>query len=135
MMRRSASLLTTAMAFACVYLCTGCAGPYKPPGERLPDGFAINIYPGSVCTKSDSTPLPEHKVQQVVVLLSNDNTYKVKSWYSTELVLKGYQVLSDNDIKGSITLECQNDKNHVSVTMSPIADKTIISISVFPRAK
>ena len=132
-MRRSATLLITLMACASMLLCTGCSRPYEPKGRKLPDGFQINCYAPSECTQSDSTPLPGKKPQQIVVLLTPDDVAKVVAWYKTELVLKGYQVLSDNDIKGSITLEAQNDANHVSITCSPLKDHTIISISVFPK--
>jgi hypothetical protein len=133
-MRRSACLLIALLVFVTVTLCSGCSTQYKPKGRKIPEGFLINCYPGSECTQSDSTPLPGKKTQQIVVLLTTDDVDKVVAWYKTELVLKGYQVISDNNVKGSITLESQNDANHVTVTCSPLGDKnTIISISVFPK--
>ena len=133
-MRRSASLLISLLACASVALCSGCSAPYKPKGRQVPEGFQINCYAPSECTQSDSTPLPGKKTQQIVVLLTPDDVAKVVAWYKTELVLKGYQVISDNDVKGTITLEAQNDANHVSITCSALGEKnTIISISVFPK--
>jgi len=135
-MRRfsSTSLLIATCLCAFSLLCSGCAKEYKPPGQPLPEGFLIACYPNSNCTRSDSTPLPGKQQQQIVVLMSTDDVQKIVAWYKTELTLKGYMVLSDNDIKGSITLESQNDKMHVSVTISPIDDKhTIISISTYPK--
>jgi hypothetical protein len=132
-MRRSACLLITLVACSFVFLCTGCAPPYKPPGAALPEGFLINCYPKSTCTRADSTPLPNHQSQQIVVLISDDDVPKIEAWYKTELTLKGYLVLSDNNVKDIIILESQNDKNHVKVDMTPINGKTIISISVYPK--
>ena len=135
-MRRfgSASLLISTLACTAALLCTSCTQTYKPPGKQLPEGFLINCYPKSTCTSSDSTPLPGKQQQQIVVLMSEDDVQKIVAWYKTELTLKGYMVLSDNDIKGSITLESQNDKMHCSVTISPLDDKhTIISISTYPK--
>jgi len=128
----SATLLTLACAAA--LLCTSCTQTYKPSGQPLPEGFLINCYPKSTCTRSDSTPLPGKQQQQIVVLMSEDDVQKIVAWYKTELTLKGYMVMSDNDIKGSITLESQNDKMHCSVTVSPLPDNhTIISISTYPK--
>ncbi len=134
-MRRTACLLITLLVCATMFLCTGCAKPYVPPGQKLPDGFMINCYPNSVCTRADSTPLPDKKNQQIVVLMSDDDVPKIVAWYKTELLTKGFMVLSDQNVKGSVTLESQSDTNHVSITSSPIDKKSIISISVFPKPR
>jgi hypothetical protein len=116
-------------------LCSGCSTQYKPKGEKLPDGFTINCYPQSECTKSDSTPLPNNQSQQIVVLMTNDSVSKVVAWYKTELVFKGYRVLSDNEVKGIMTLEADGEKLHCTVVCTPLGDsgKTVISISTFPK--
>jgi hypothetical protein len=135
-MRRSAYLLVTLLACSCVILLSSCAGTYKPKGQKIPEGFQINCYNPSECTKSDSTPLPGNQSQQIVVLITDDDMDKVVAWYKTELTFKGYRVLSDNKVKGKITLECDGDKNHCTVTCLPVGDKepkTVISVSVFPK--
>ncbi|MBU6450319.1 MAG: hypothetical protein KGS72_00970 [Cyanobacteria bacterium REEB67] len=135
-MRRSAGLLISVVCSFCMFFCTSCQAAYKPPGQPLPDGFSIACYPNSTCTKTDSTPLGNNQTQQIVVLLTKDDVYRVMPWYKTELTMKGYLIMSDNDIARTITLEAQNDTTHVTITMSPIGDTdTVISISVRPKAK
>ncbi|MBS1996171.1 MAG: hypothetical protein JSS86_07670 [Cyanobacteria bacterium SZAS LIN-2] len=131
---RSASSLVATVVCAAVFLCSGCSQPYKPPGKELPEGFLIACYPKTTCTQSDSTPLPGKQKQQIIVLMSEDDVSQIVAWYKTELTLKAYQVVSDNEVKGTVTLEAQNDKMHVQVTISPLGDKhTIISISTYPK--
>jgi hypothetical protein len=133
-MRVSASLLITLLASLSVVVCSGCSSTYKPTGAKLPDGFQINCYPQSVCTRADSTPLPGNQTQQIVVLISNDDVPKIVAWYKTELVFKGYRVISDNEHKGAITLEAEADKIHCTVNCLPLpGSKTVISIAVYPK--
>ena len=67
--------------------------------------------------------------------MGDDDVDKVVSWYKTELLTKGFMVLSDQKTKGSQTLESQSDDTHVSITSSAIDKKTIISISVYPKPR
>ena len=91
-MRRSASLMVSLTLSACVFLCTSCQKTYVPPGEKMPEGFKIAAYPGSTCTKSDSTPLANRETQQIVVLLTKDDVYRIETFYKTELALEGFLV-------------------------------------------
>lgn len=116
-------------------LLSGCGGTggYKPPGARLPDNFAIECYPKSECTRADSTPKGQGKYTQIVILSSADDKYRVVEFYKTEIAMKGFRLLSDNDRGGMIVLEATSDKANLVISLTPVSDHTIISITYDPK--
>ena len=69
-------------------LLSGCSAGYKPTGLALPEKFPISCYPGTECTKSDSTPIGQNKYRQVVILKSNDQFDKILNFYKNEIPRK-----------------------------------------------
>lgn len=117
------------------FLVSGCTtgSQYKPPGARLPDNFPIECYPKSECTKADSTPKGQGKYTQIVILKSDDDKYKCADFYKTEIPMKGFRLLSDNDRGGVLALEAISDKAKLDIILTPVGEHTIISITYDPK--
>ncbi|MFA7339118.1 MAG: hypothetical protein WC028_20210 [Candidatus Obscuribacterales bacterium] len=114
-------------------LLSGCGAGYKPTGLALPEKFPIACYPGTECTKSDSTPVAPNKYRQVVILKSNDEFDKILNFYKNEIAMKSYRLLSDNNMRGTITLECTSDWAKLDIILVPIGAQTVICITYDPK--
>jgi hypothetical protein len=110
-----------------------CGNSNKPTGAALPDKFPIACYPGSECTRSDSTPIGNNKYRQIVVLKSNDEFDKICSYYKQEIGFKNFQLLSDNNRRGTVTLEAKSADAKLDIVLVPVDVSTIISISYDPK--
>jgi hypothetical protein len=114
-------------------LLSGCSTGYKPTGLALPEKFPIACYPGTECTKSDSTPIGQNKYRQVVILKSSDEFDKILNFYKNEIAMKSYRLLSDNNLKGTITLECTSDWAKLDIILVPVGEQTVICINYDPK--
>ena len=117
-------------------LLSGCSAGYKLTGLDLPEKFPISCYPGTECTKSDSTPIGQNKYRQVVILKSNDQFDKILNFYKNEIAMKAYRLLSDNNVKGTITLECTSDWANLGIILVPLGEaqeQTVICITYDPK--
>jgi len=114
-------------------LLSACGGAYKPTGLALPEKFPIACYPGTECTKSDSTPIGQNKYRQVVILKSSDEFDKILNFYKNEVAMKAYRLLSDNNLKGTITLECTSDWAKLDIILVPVGEQTVICINYDPK--
>lgn len=115
---------------------SGCQNTEKPTGQAIPPGFHITCYPKSDCTKADAYPLGDGKFNYTVVLVSNDDRFKVENFYKTEMVMRGYRILREGpQPDNSIVIAGMNDTENVSISIITIDPKTVISITVMPKPK
>lgn len=128
-------LAVSALILSSSLILSGCStgSQYKPPGARLPDNFPIECYPKSECTKADSTPKGQAKYQQIVILKSDDDKYRVIDFYKTEIPMKGFRLLAELDRGDSHELQATSEKANLSITTLPVAGHTIISITYDPK--
>ncbi|CAN5385931.1 hypothetical protein BH11CYA1_BH11CYA1_50470 [soil metagenome] len=121
------------IASSCTLL-SACGGGSKPTGLELPEKFPVACYPGTECTKSDSTPIGQNKYRMVVILQSKDEFDKILNFYKNEIAMKAYRLQSDNNIKGTITLECTADWANLTIILVPINEtQTVICITYDPK--
>lgn len=103
------------------------------PGEKIPEGFKINCYPKSECTRADSTPLGDNKFSYVVILKSPDDRFKIEAFYKTEIAMTGYKLLNDASNATSIDMSAVNEQYLLDIKITTVADQSIVSISWRPR--
>lgn len=121
---------------ACSTTLLSACGSSKPTGLALPDKFPVACYPNTECTKSDSTPIGQNKYRQIVILKSSDQFEKILNFYKNEIAMKAYRLLSDNNVKGTITLECTADWANLSIILVPLGEaqeQTVICITYDPK--
>jgi hypothetical protein len=47
--------------------------------------------------------------------------------------MKAYRLLSDNNLKGTITLECMADWAKLDIILVPVGEQTVICITYDPK--
>lgn len=111
----------------------GCGNKDQPTGVKIPEGFKINCYPKSECTRADSTPLGDNKFSYVVILKSKDDRFKIQAFYKTEIAMSGYKLLNDASQGTEILMNAVNDQYRLDISILTVADQSIVSLSWRPR--
>ncbi|HMW92995.1 MAG TPA: hypothetical protein PL112_25655 [Candidatus Obscuribacter sp.] len=112
---------------------SGCVNKEQPTGVKIPEGFKINCYPKSECTRADSTPLGDNKFSYVVILKSKDDRFKIQTFYKTEIAMSGYKLLNDASQGTEILMNAVNDQYRLDISILTVADQSIVSLSWRPR--
>ncbi len=112
---------------------SGCVNKEQPTGVKSPEGFKINCYPKSECTRADSTPLGDNKFSYVVILKSKDDRFKIQTFYKTEIAMSGYKLLNDASQGTEILMNAVNDQYRLDISILTVADQSIVSLSWRPR--
>ncbi len=112
---------------------SGCVNKDQPTGVKIPEGFKINCYPKSECTRADSTPLGDNKFSYVVILKSKDDRFKIQTFYKTEIAMSGYKLLNDASQGTEILMNAVNDQYRLDISILTVADQSIVSLSWRPR--
>ena len=112
---------------------SGCVNKEQPTGVKIPEGFKINCYPKSECTRADSTPLGDNKFSYVVILKSKDDRFKIQNFYKTEIAMSGYKLLNDASQGTEILMNAVNDQYRLDISILTVADQSIVSLSWRPR--
>lgn len=105
----------------------------QPTGQKIPDGFKINCYPKSECTRVDTTPLGDNKFSYVVILKTKDDRFKVETFYKTEIAMSGYKLLNDVQNANNIMMNAVSDQYTLDINIVTVEYQTIVSISWRPR--
>lgn len=122
---------------ACLVACFGLTAcntkGEQPTGQKIPDGFKINCYPKSECTRVDTTPLGDKKFAYVVILKTKDDRFKIETFYKTEIAMSGYKLLNDIQNANNIQMKAVNDEYNLDIDIITVEYQTIVSISWRPR--
>ncbi|HMY56058.1 MAG TPA: hypothetical protein PK671_24035, partial [Candidatus Obscuribacter sp.] len=105
---------------------SGCVNKEQPTGVKIPEGFKINCYPKSECTRADSTPLGDNKFSYVVILKSKDDRFKIQTFYKTEIAMSGYKLLNDASQGTEILMNAVNDQYRLDISILTVADQSIV---------
>ncbi|MBI5175508.1 MAG: hypothetical protein SFV17_20470 [Candidatus Obscuribacter sp.] len=121
------------VVFLSTFSLSGCGNKEQPTGVKIPEGFKINCYPKSECTRADSTPLGDNKFSYVVILKSKDDRFKIQTFYKTEIAMSGYKLLNDASQGTEILMNAVNDQYRLDISILTVADQSIVSLSWRPR--
>lgn len=127
----AAAIMLTAGLSSC--LLTACVNNSKPTGVPLPDKFPISCYPGSECTKADSTPIGQNKYRLVAVVKAEGEFDKIVEFYKQQCAFNNFQLLSDNNRRGTVTLEAKSSDANLLIVLVPVDVSTVVSISYDPK--